>query len=222
MLKIYPTLVIKGTQLYDMWSKGEYEPYTTEDAVAAMAEMKRLVPPWARIQRIQRDIPAGLVEAGVDKGHLRELNRDRMRERGYQCRCIRCHEVGLKGIKDYSPQDVRMSEIEYDASGGREHFISLDLPHLDALVGYARLRTGDGDTAALRELKVFGRMVPLKRQVEGYQHRGFGKELVARAEERAREQGCTSLRVTSGVGVRPYYKSLGYEPDGVYVAQKQR
>ncbi len=220
MIKLYPTLVIKGTQLYDLWTKGDYRPYTTEDAVAAMAEMKRLVPPWARIQRIQRDIPAGLVEAGVDKGHLRELIKHRMKEHGHECRCIRCHEVGLKGIKDYAPQDVRMSEREYEASGGREHFISLDLPHLDALVGYVRLRTGDGDTAAIRELKVFGRMVPLKRQVDGYQHRGFGKELVARAEARAREQGCATLRVTSGVGVRSYYASLGYERDGVYVAKK--
>jgi elongator complex protein 3 len=219
MLKLYPTLVVKDTKLYDMWKAGEYQPYTTEDAVEVIAEMKRMIPPWARIQRIQRDIPVPLIEAGVDKGHLRELIQERMRSDGYHCRCIRCREVGLKGIRDYDPSDVEMRTIEYDASGGKERFISFELPHLDALVGYVRLRTGDGETAGVRELKVFGRMVPFKRRVEGYQHRGFGKELLATAEEIARQEGCRSVRVTSGVGVRPYYASLGYQRDGVYMAK---
>jgi elongator complex protein 3 len=187
--------------------------------VEVIAEMKRMIPPWARIQRIQRDIPVPLIEAGVDKGHLRELIQERMRSDGYHCRCIRCREVGLKGIRDYDPSDVEMRTIEYDASGGKERFISFELPHLDALVGYVRLRTGDGETAGVRELKVFGRMVPFKRRVEGYQHRGFGKELLATAEEIARQEGCRSVRVTSGVGVRPYYASLGYQRDGVYMAK---
>ncbi|MBI0584510.1 MAG: tRNA uridine(34) 5-carboxymethylaminomethyl modification radical SAM/GNAT enzyme Elp3 [Methanomassiliicoccus sp.] len=219
MLKLYPTLVVKGTKLYDMWKEGEYAPYTTEEAVTVMAEMKRLVPPWARIQRIQRDIPVPLIEAGVDKGHLRELIKERMRAQGHRCRCIRCREVGLMGARGHRPEDAEMNEVEYDASGGTETFISYDLPHLDALVGYARLRTGDGPGASLRELKVFGRMVPISGQGE-WQHRGYGKELVARAEEIARQRGCESIRVTSGVGVRRYYASLGYARDGVYMAKK--
>jgi elongator complex protein 3 len=219
MLKLYPTLVVKGTKLYDMWRAGEYRPYTTEEAVDVLSEMKRMVPPWARIQRIQRDIPVPLIEAGVDKGHLRELIKERMRVRGHQCRCIRCREVGLKGIRDYDPSDVEARSIDYTASGGKEHFISFELPHLDALVGYVRLRTGDGEAAGVRELKVFGRMVPFKRRVDGYQHRGYGKELLAYAEEAARMEGCTSIRVTSGVGVRPYYASLDYHRDGVYMAK---
>ena len=220
MLKLYPTLVVKGTKLHDMWSSGDYRPYTTEEAVEVMAEMKTMVPPWARIQRIQRDIPVPLVEAGVDKGHLRELIQERMRDKGQGCRCIRCREVGLRGIKDYDPKDVEMRETAYEASDGREHFISLELPHLDALVGYVRLRTGDGDIAGVRELKVFGRMVPLGRRTEGYQHRGHGKELLARAEEVARSRGCSSVRITSGIGVRPYYASLGYRRDGVYMVKR--
>jgi elongator complex protein 3 len=219
MLKLYPTLVVKGTKLYEMWARKEYAPYDTEGAVALMAEMKCLVPPWARIQRIQRDIPVPLIEAGVDKGHLRELIKERMRSQGRECRCIRCREVGLKGVKDYRPEDVEMREAVYRASGGEENFITLELPHLDALVGYARLRTGDGPVAGLRELKVFGRMVPIHRQGEGWQHRGFGRELVARAEEAAREKGCDAIRVTSGVGVREYYRSVGYARDGVYMSK---
>ena len=219
MLKLYPTLVVKGTKLYEMWQRGEYAPYTTEDAVALMAEMKRLVPPWTRIQRIQRDIPVPLIEAGVDKGHLRELIKERMRSQGQKCRCIRCREVGLKGVKDYNPEDVVMNETAYCASSGEEGFITFELPEQDALIGYARLRTGDGPVAGLRELKVFGRMVPLKKQGGGWQHHGYGRELVARAEEVARGKGCEAIRVTSGIGVREYYRSLGYSRDGVYMTK---
>jgi elongator complex protein 3 len=203
-----------------MWERGEYIPYSTEKAIEVIAEMKGLVPPWARIQRIQRDIPVPLIEAGVDKGHLRELIKERMRSHGHRCRCIRCREIGLMGVGDPDPKDVVMIETEYEASGGREVFISYELPHLDALVGYARLRVGDGPQAKLRELKVFGRMVPLNQRAEGWQHRGYGRELVARAEQLARERGCEAVRVTSGVGVRLYYKSLGYQHDGVYMTKR--
>ncbi len=219
MLKLYPTLVVKGTKLYEMWQHGEYRPYTTEEAVGLMAEMKELVPPWARIQRIQRDIPVPLIEAGVDKGHLRDMIKERMRARGRECRCIRCREVGLKGVRTYDPDDVELKEETYQASGGTERFISFELPGEDALIGYARLRTGDGPEAILRELKVFGRMVPLRRQDGGFQHRGFGKELVARAEDIATGEGCAAIRITSGVGVREYYRSLGYARDGVYMSK---
>ncbi len=220
MLKLYPTLVVQGTKLHDMWSSGEYRPYTTEEAVELMAEMKRHVPPWVRIQRIQRDIPVPLIEAGVDKGHLRELIRERMRTQGHRCRCIRCREVGLLGIRNYGPADIEVRETSYQASRGIEHFISVEVPHLDALIGYVRLRTGDGPVASIRELKVFGRMAPLSQQGEGWQHHGHGKELVARAEQRAREEGCSTVRVTSGVGVRRYYQALGYHRSGPYMEKR--
>ena len=220
MLKIYPTLVVKGTKLHEMWESGEYRPYATGEAVEVIARMKAMVPPYVRIQRIQRDIPVPLIEAGVDKGHLRELVRERMRLDGTSCRCIRCHEVGLMGIEDYRAEDARPGEIAYEASGGREHFLTVSLPERDALIGYVRLRTGDGPVASIRELKVFGRIVPLDQEGEGWQHRGFGRELVSRAEERAREQGCSTIRVTSGVGVRRYYASLGYRRDGMYMAKR--
>lgn len=220
MLKLYPTLVVKGTKLYDMWARGEYRPYTTEEAVEIMAEMKRLVPPWVRIQRIQRDIPVPLIEAGVDKGHLRELIKERMRSQGRQCRCIRCREVGLKGIRDYTVDQLRLEVQRYEASGGAESFISFELPEQDALVGYVRLRTDGSPLASIRELKVFGRLVPLKGAGVGWQHRGVGKDLMVRAEEAASDAGCERIRVTSGVGVRRYYASLGYQRDGVYMSKR--
>jgi elongator complex protein 3 len=226
MIKIYPTLVVRGTPLFDMWREGAYAPYSTEEAVKVVAEMKRIVPPYVRIQRIQRDIPAPLIEAGVDKGHIRQLVKERMRSEGYGCNCIRCREVGLMGIESYEKDDVRVNVLTYKASGGTEHFISLEIPEMRALIGYARLRlcssSPSGDQAHLRELKILGQMVPIGDSGEGWQHRGFGKELMAEAERIALEAGHDEVLVTSGVGARQYYSSLGYERSGVYMTKSLR
>ncbi|HXZ23926.1 MAG TPA: tRNA uridine(34) 5-carboxymethylaminomethyl modification radical SAM/GNAT enzyme Elp3 [Methanomassiliicoccales archaeon] len=220
MLKIYPTLVVKGTRLYEEWKRGEYAPYTTEQATKVVAEMKALTPKWARIQRIQRDIPAQLIEAGVDKSHLRELARSMLKAEGRECRCIRCREVGLNRVHVSRLKEARLVDDTYRASGGTEHFISFELPPRDLLVGYARLRLNeDGREAHLRELKVFGQMAPLGKEGE-WQHRGFGKELVAEAERVAASSGCDVVKVTSGVGARRYYAALGYVRDGVHMSKR--
>jgi len=210
MIKIYPTLVVKGTKLYDDWQRGEYAPYTTEEAVRVIAEMKKLVPEYVRIQRIQRDIPVPLIESGVDKGHLRELVKERLRAQGSACKCIRCREVGLLGIQEISPEDLVPRTIAYEASGGREQFISLVLDG-NALAGYVRLRMPEGDTALIRELKVFGRMARIGETEGEWQHRGLGGRLLSMAEGTAAEAGYRAIKVTSGVGVRGYYASHGYE-----------
>ncbi|MCI4369363.1 MAG: tRNA uridine(34) 5-carboxymethylaminomethyl modification radical SAM/GNAT enzyme Elp3, partial [Thermoplasmata archaeon] len=61
MVKLYPTLVIPGTALYDDWKAGRYEPYDTPTATELLAKVKAILPPWVRVQRIQRDIPARLI-----------------------------------------------------------------------------------------------------------------------------------------------------------------
>ena len=221
MLKIYPTLVVKGTPLYESWLKGDYSPYTTEQATEVIASMKAMVPKYVRIQRIQRDIPAPLIEAGVNKGHLRELVQARMREQGIQCKCIRCHEVGLNRITLEHVSEVGLVTERYRASGGEERFISFEIEGSMGLVGYARLRLPDNDDVAhLRELKVFGQMAQLGKKEEHWQHRGFGKELVAESERQAHAAGYRALSVTSGVGVRRYYFSQGYQRNGVYMTKE--
>jgi len=220
MLKVYPTLVVKGTPLYEKWRSGEYQPYPTQQAVEVIARMKALAPNYVRIQRIQRDIPVDLIEAGVCKGHLRELVRAQMRADGTRCRCIRCREVGLNRIAVVSPEQVSINRLEYQASGGQELFISQDVEQREGLVGYARLRLpSQGRIAHLRELKVFGQMAQLGTRGKEWQHRGFGKELMAEAEKIAASEGYAALQVTSGVGVRRYYSSIGYEREGVYMTK---
>ncbi len=218
MLKIYPTVVVEGTKLYEMWRQGEYEPYDLDTVVRIVAEAKHIIPPYVRVQRIQRDIPAPLIDAGVKKGNLRQIVRGYMKEHGMKCRCIRCREVArVKGKIGH----VEMRYHEYRASGGREMFLSLEAEDGDAIIGYARLRSAEASQYAyVREVKVFGEVVPIgDKGGRRWQHRGFGRQLMSECEELAREWGYEGVRVTSGVGVREYYRALGYSLEGPYMVK---
>ena len=231
MIKIYPTLTIKGTKLYDMWESGKYEPLSTEKASKLIAKLKRYVPEWVRIQRIQRDIPAPYIDAGVDKSNLRQLVKDEMKKQDEACRCIRCREVGHKSLKEeimIDEENIGFDCIHYEASRGEEVFISLADQKYDALVGYLRLRDiVDPHRVELlrqpcmiiRELKVLGRELPIGRRTgEGWQHRGFGKGLIDEAERICFEEfDKKQLFVLSGIGVKEYYRKLGFKDDGVYL-----
>ncbi len=208
MLKIYPTLVVPGTALHRQWRMGLYHEMDLEAAIDLLVQFKAQVPPWVRIQRIQREIPAAQISAGVRKGDLRNLVAERMRAEGRRCRCLRCREVGLRPGSPPEAQNLEEMRRDYPASGGREVFLSLEEPSRDVVVAYARLRGTVQGRAFLRELRVFGQVVPLAEGPgERWQHRGIGRGLLAGAEAIARDEwGCTTLLVTSGVGVRPYYR----------------
>jgi len=215
MLKIYTTLVIQGTRLHEMWTEGVYLPYDTATAVALIAGMKAEIPEYVRIQRIQRDIPAPEIAAGIKDSNIRQLVQHELDTTGRECRCIRCREVGLEQWEGVPS----MRRLSYEASGRTEDFISLESG--DRLVGYVRLRNDGNGTATVRELKVFGRMAELGRTGE-WQHRGFGRELMTEAERIAAENGAVTMRVTSGVGVRGYYESLGYSLERPYMVKSIR
>ncbi len=217
MLKFYPLLVVAGTKLYDMWARGEYSPYLEDTAVELLSRMKATVPEYVRIQRIQRDIPVTEVSAGIRKSNIRQLVADHMRAKGMACRCIRCREVGHTGAVLEDPGRVGMRDTVYESCGGTEHFVALE--YGDSVIGYVRVRIDSGPAATIRELKVFGRVAAIGDDGEDWQHRGFGRELVAEAERLARESGKSRIRVTSGVGVRGYYRSLGFDYDLPYMAK---
>ncbi|HTS33163.1 MAG TPA: tRNA uridine(34) 5-carboxymethylaminomethyl modification radical SAM/GNAT enzyme Elp3 [Thermoplasmata archaeon] len=228
-LKIYPTLVLPGTPLFDDWKAGRYRPYDTDTAAELLARMKAALPPWVRIQRIQRDIPSRLIADGVRTSNVRELALLRLAEQGGSCRCLRCREVGRRASPP--PEEFRPFEREYDASDGREVFLSFEEPETDSVAGFLRLRFPSGRTPGglsdpvVRELKVLGREVPVGTPGGGaveYQHRGFGRALLARAELTARDAGFDRLFVTSAVGTREYYRRLGYRPDGPHVSKPLR
>jgi elongator complex protein 3 len=226
-LKIYPTLLLKGTKLYEMWLRGEYEPLSIEQAVELIARAKLMLPRWVRVQRVQRDIPVYQVEAGIKKSNLRQLVFQRLREIKAKCKCIRCREVGHALLQGRVPSasDIKLIQESYTACGGREYFISYEDLKRDILIGFLRLRFPFKphrrelqDAAIVRELHVYGPLVSIgKKPSFEWQHRGYGEMLLRRAEEIAKEAGYTKLAVTSGIGVRDYYRKRGYRKYGAYM-----
>lgn len=233
LVKFYPCLVLKGTKLYELWKKGEYKPYSTEQAVKLIAKIKKIVPPWVRIIRIQRDIPVDLVVDGVVKSNLRQLVEGEMKKHGDRCRCIRCREVGLRMAKEGIKPDARAIElkrIDYDANYGKEVFLSFEDSTNYLLIGFLRLRKPSEkahrselkNAAGIRELHVYGPMVEIgEKPEEKWQHRGYGGELLKEAERIAREEwGFKEIRVISGIGAREYYEKAGYARAGPYMGKK--
>lgn len=234
MLKIYPCLVTPGTQLYEEWQKGKYKPYTTEQAASLIAEIKRFIPPWVRIMRIQREIPFDGIADGVKNGNLRQLVQEKLLHQGITCNCIRCREVGHHQIKNGSPDiadNPKLQRLAYEASGGTEVFLSYEYLQQKMLVGYVRLRIpaehprrpeiGKVKSAIIRELHVFGLTQPVgTRSDSAFQHRGYGSKLLSEAEKVAREEfDRDKMVVISALGTKNYYSRFGYVHDGPYVSK---
>jgi elongator complex protein 3 len=212
-LKIYPTLVIEGTELFRMYQQGEYVPLGDEEAAYLISRIKEILPPYVRLQRVQRDIPAQLIVAGPKKSNLRQLASSKLAERGGRCHCIRCREAGLRRVSERD--DLELRDRRYNACGAEEHFLSYESGD-DTLVGFLRLRLGEA--ARVRELHIYGPLVPLGRR-GGWQHRGYGTTLLKAAEELAIAAGYSAIEVTSGIGARGYYDRLGYSQRGPYMSK---
>lgn len=234
MIKIYPCLVLKGTKTYEWWKNGEYQPYTSEEAARLIAEVKKIVPPWIRIMRVQRDIPANLIAAGVKHSNLRQLALQRIQEENARCRCIRCREVGHRWLKDKIRPDLSQVQVatrKYRASEGQEIFISAEDPTNDVLIGYLRLRIPSTEAhrpeinsepcSIVRELHVYGPLVPVgKHEAKAWQHKGYGETLLTEAERITREDnGRRKVVVISALGSKQYYARFGYRHDGPYMSK---
>ena len=234
MIKIYPTLTIKGTELYDLWIKEKYNPLSTDKAAKLIAEIKKYVPEWVRIQRIQRDVPSNYIDAGVDKSNLRQYVEKELLKNNQKCRCIRCREFGHKNLKEkiiLEKDNIEMSVTNYMASGSEEIFISLVDQVNDALISYLRLRDinkshryelNEEPCMIIRELKVVGKELAIgKKSKKAFQHKGYGKELILEAEKICYEDfDKKTLFVLSGIGVKEYYRKLGFKDNNLYLSKK--
>lgn len=265
-IKIYPTLVIRGTGLYELFLNGSYKNYTPDFLIEFLAKVLSLVPPWTRIYRIQRDIPMPLVTSGVENGNLRELVLIKMNEYNLKCRDIRTREVGINELKGIKPKEINLIRRDYYANGGWETFLSYECEIKDILIGMCRLRKLGRDTfikelteteinelkykqeediylpfkksykkleilphpdlknfkcSMVRELHIYGTSVPLNTiNTNLSQHQGFGSLLINEAERISyKEHKTKKLAIISGVGVRGYYKGLGYNLDGDYMVK---
>lgn len=231
-MKLYPTLVIRGTGLYELWKTGRYRNYTPEQLVELVAAVLAMVPPWTRVYRIQRDIPMPLVSSGVEHGNLRQLALARMKDLDLPCKDIRMREVGMKQIHEQvNPESVELLRRDYVANGGWETFLSYEDPEKDILIGLLRLRKASPvafrpeisqvPSSIVRELHVYGSAVAVSaRDPVKFQHQGFGMLLMEEAERIAREEhGSQKLLVISGVGTRHYYRKMGFVLDGPYMSK---
>lgn len=221
MLKIYPCMVMPGTALAKQYEKGVYKPLSAAEAADIIVEAKRFVPEWCRIMRIQRDIPTHVTSAGVERTNLRQYVAQLAKERGVRCRCIRCREIG-SSVAAGEPRTVVRT---YAAAGGEEHFIVAEVD--DRVLGFVRLRFPlrslhpaiTRKSAIVRELHVYGSAVAIGEPGDRVQHRGVGKRLMEEAEAIAKRRGKEKVLVISGVGVREYYRKLGYVLEGPYMVK---
>ncbi len=224
-LKIYPCVVIETAELSQWWREGRYHPYDDETLLQLLIQLKRLVPPYVRIERVIRDIPSSSIQAGCKFINLRQAVQQRMREEGLRCRCLRCREV-----REQSDGHYVLVRRDYDAAGGTELFLSYEDPATEKLAAFLRLRIPQAGphwwsvlegAALIRELHTYGRHLPLHDRTEhAVQHRGFGKQLVEAAERIAAEEfGMPRMAVIAGVGVREYYRRLGYHLDDTYMVK---
>jgi len=234
MLKIYPTIVVKNTKLYDWWQSGEYTPYTNEQVVSIVSDAVSTMPEYVRIQRMQRDIPLHQIEAGLNKGNLRELVHQRMKVNGQRNPTIRFREIGhfqMRSEEVINPDLIQLVRRDYNASDGTEVFLSFEDPDLDVLFGFLRLRRPSSDShhseltekpsVMIRELRVYGPVVEIgKRNRDAWQHLGLGEKLMSEAEEIGRTDfDASQILVNSGIGVKEYYRALDFVDRGPYLAK---
>lgn len=216
-IKFYPTVVIKGSQLYQWWLNGRYQPYSDAELIRVIQACKEATPTYVRIIRLIRDIPEESIEAGNKITNLRQI----IQQQGVHCQCIRCREAGDKTAE---LEQLQLIVKNYSAADGQEYFISWESLDQKTLFGFCRLRLPSKPAAnhhlhgcaLVRELHVYGQLQPpgTKGQV---QHRGLGQRLLAEAEKIAKQQDWKKIAVISGVGVRGYYRKLGYRLNHTYL-----
>jgi elongator complex protein 3 len=233
-LKLYPTMVVAGTELEKWFREGRYQPYDDDTMVNLTIGIKSIVPKYVRISRVLRDIPSKYIVAGL-KDSLRDIVRERMGQEAIVCRCIRCREYGHRAQAGWEIGEPHLVRMDYDAAGGKEVFLSFE-DEKETLFGLLRLRiqsrpipvlgqSPDGNLALIRELHVFGPEVPLSEQrTEAAQHKGLGKALLREAERIARDEfKAGRMVVLSGTGAKEYYRTeFGYSSQGDYMVKTLR
>ncbi len=235
MLKIYPTIVVKNTKLYDWWTKGEYTPLTNSQIITLVSQAVASMPEYVRIQRMQRDIPLHQIEAGLNQGNLRELVHEQMRKENLRNPTIRYREIGhfqMRSNQDIDPSDVELVRRDYEAGDGTEIFLSYENIKHDVIFGFLRLRIPSSSayrseisskpTSIIRELRVYGPVVDIgEHDTNAWQHLGLGEKMLEYAQlVSLGEFDVAQMVVNSGIGVKEYYRNLGFYDLGPYLARR--
>jgi elongator complex protein 3 len=227
-LKIYPCQLLEGTELYELWSRGEYKPYSTEELIDLIAILKPTIPRYCRVNRILRDIPSDHVVEGNKRSSIRQDVQKELARRGGRCKCVRCREVRGLSIDN---EKLQIEYLGFTTLTSQEYFLSFITPD-DRLAGYLRLCLPSADApnlripeienaALVREVHIYGQSLSLgEEQVGAAQHSGLGFQLMREAELIARERGFRKIAVISALGTRAYYRKLDYELVGTYMVKE--
>ncbi len=231
-IKIYPTQLLRGTELYEFWRRGEYVPYTTAELIDLIADIKPTIPEYCRVNRVIRDIPSPHVVEGNRRTSLRQDVLIELDRRGKHCRCVRCREIRQRTV---APESLELKDLVYHPADAEEHFLSYVDPD-DRLAGYLRLSLPDpaaagsalpqplfadlAGAALVREVHVYGQSLAVGAELPGAaQHSGLGTQLLERAAEIARAAGFKRLAVIAAVGTRLYYEKRGFERGELYMVR---
>lgn len=224
-LKIYPCVAVEESELHQWYLDGRYEPYSKDELIKLLSDVKPNLPHYVRISRLFRDIPTPHIKGGIKYTNFRQMLKDSMDKQGLSCTCIRCREV--KDANSFAEEPVLFID-EYKASGGTEYFISYEGPERKTIFAFLRLRINGredskalfgalNDAAIIREVHTYGRLTPIGAKGK-VQHLGLGKQLIKLAEGMAAEKGLSKISVIAGIGVREYYANQGYSlKDGYMV-----
>ena len=232
-MKIYPCSLIAETELYERWLAGEYQPYTLDELVELLADVKPTIPPYTRINRLFRDIPAHHIQAGVKVSNLREVVQQELAQRGQQCGCIRCREVKRRRV---NASEVELQLYSYTTDLTQEHFLHFvttaahEEPGL--IAGFLRLslplQPGVGsrafldeiaESALIREVHVYGPSLGIGVESDANaQHSGLGTLLIDAAKRMSREAGFRQISVIAATGTRAYYATRGFRQGELYMS----
>ncbi len=228
-LKIYPCALIAGTELEQYYRRGEYRPYTDEELVELLVACKTIIPPYCRVNRVVRDIPANYIVAGSIASHLRQVVQREMKRRGLQCHCIRCREV--RGERVLADQ-LRLDVTTYRTDATTEHFMSY-VTSRGRVAGFCRLSIASPEApheeildelrgaAVIREVHVYGPALEIGAESRGEaQHLGLGSRLIEHAANMAQQAGKDRLAVIAAIGTREYYRRLGFELGELYMTRR--
>lgn len=227
-MKFYPCVVTDFSELTKLWKSGQYEPMQDQDFIDLACDVLPHVPEWVRISRVIRDIPATDILAGTKTSNLRQVIEKEMKKRGLQCRDIRAREPRKLLV---SGPHIAMKVEEYDASGGKEFFISFEDTKNDMLLAFLRLRIPSQyfekkrhfmkvleGCALVREIHTYGAMLEVGEESLGHvQHMGLGGQMIAKAEEICAQFGLKKLAVIAGIGVREYFRDKGFTLKSEYM-----
>jgi len=244
-LKIYPCLVLPGSEVFHWWEQKKFFPLPEKDLVKLLLKFKKIVPPYVRIMRLMRDIPANEILDGTKISNLRQLLKENPQQleqfvgkdfleqeqiSDWPCQCVRCREIGFAS-ESVDLNSLKIVRRDYRASEGQEVFLSIESVDQKYLFSLLRLRkpfsfssqffsSALHDAALIREVHSYGNEISVGEGQGMGQHRGLGKKLILEAERIAQEEwNVPRMSIIAGVGTRDYYRKFGYELCDTYMTK---